>query len=190
MGRRPRQQFRNQPNLNEPWEKVVVGEVDQECADWKLQIELAEERNEKWERRCKRLIKRYREDRADGSTDDGKAGSRRMNIFWSNVETLTPCVYGREPVPIAERRFLDQDKTGRIGSQILERAMRYEMSFCGFHDAVQQCVQDYLIVGRGVSWLRYKPIIGPATSLADKGDDELTDRSGMPADPENESHPE
>lgn len=190
MARRPRQQFRNQPNLGEAWEKAVVGDVDQDCADWKLQIELAEERNEKWERRCKRLIKRYREDRGDGSDGDGKAGSRRMNIFWSNVETLTPCVYGREPVPIAERRFLDQDKTGRIASQILERAMRYEMSFCGFHDFVNQCVQDYLIVGRGVAWLRYKPIIGPATSLTDEGDDELTDRSGMPSTPEDEAHPE
>jgi hypothetical protein len=191
---RKRPQFRNQPNLEEPWEGSIVGEADQECADWKLQIELAEERNEKWERKCKRIVKRYREDRGSsgggGDSDSAGAGSRRMNIFWSNVETLTPSVYGREPVPIAERRFLDQDKTGRVGSQILERAMRYEMGFCGFHDTLQQSVQDYLIVGRGVAWLRYKPIIGAATSLTDMGDDELTDRSGMPADPEDDPNPE
>lgn len=148
------------------------------CADWKLQIELAEQRNEKWAKRSKRIIKRYREDRPDGDT----AMPRRMNILWSNVQTLQPCVYGRQPVPIAERRFLDRDDTGRVASMILERVLRYEMAFCGFHDSVTQSVLDYLLVGRGVAWLRYKPIIGPATSLTDRGDDELTDRLGMPDD--------
>src|SRR5579872_4783660 len=152
------------------------------CADWKLQIELAEQRNEKWERRCKRIIKRYREERPDGDgTASGiSAGQKRMNVLWSNVQTLKPCVYGRQPVPIAERRFLDRDDTGRVGSQILERALRYEMNFCGFHDTVEQSVEDYLLVGRGVAWLRYKPIIGQASSMTDMGDDELTDQSGLP----------
>jgi hypothetical protein len=155
------------------------------CADWLLQIKLAEQRNERWEKRCERIIRRYREERpsGDGSTSGGViAGQRRMNVLWSNVQTLKPCVYGRQPVPIAERRFLDRDDTGRIGSQILERALRYEMNFCGFHDTVEQAVDDYLLVARGVAWLRYKPIIGQASSMTDMGDDELGDKEGEPAD--------
>lgn len=184
MATSPRRRKRQFANQDEPGKAIMASspiEADQECADWKLQIELAEDRNERWERRCKRIIKRYREETATGdSGGDAPSGARRMNVLWSNVQTLLPCVYGRQPVPIAERRFLDQDTTGRVASQILERALRYEMGDCGFHDAAEQCVLDYLLVGRGVAWLRYKPVIGHASSITDMGDDELTDRAGMP----------
>jgi hypothetical protein len=166
-------------------------ERKQLCADWLLQIKLAEKRNENWARRCKKIIKRYRGEAPDGDGTTGSgltAGSRRMNVLWSNVQTLKPCVYGRQPVPIAERRFLDRDDTGRIGSQILERAMRYEMNFCGFHDTVEQAVDDYLLVARGVAWLRFKPIIGRASSMTDIGDDETTDEQGEPPANDDEPH--
>lgn len=141
------------------------------CASWLLQIELAEQRDEKFVKRGKKILKRYREERPD----EDVGAPRRMNVLWSNVQTLSPSVYGREPVPIAERRFLDRDVVGRVASQMLERTMRYEMGDCGFHDVSQQCVLDYLTVGRGVAWLRYKPIVGQASSLTDLGDDEITD---------------
>jgi len=147
--------------------------------DWLLQIKLAEHRNEKWEKRCKKIVKRYRNQHIDDSSDKG-SGTSGMNVLWSNVETLQPSIYGREPVPIAERRFLDKDVTGRVASQILERSMRYEMGDCGFHDSVEQCVKDYLLVGRGVAWMRFKPIIGQDTSLADRGDDDLNGAMGDP----------
>lgn len=180
---RPKRQFANQDiEAAVDVRKVTVGDVSPEdmklCADWKLQIKLAQKRNSTWEKRCERIIKRYREERPSQDVE-GNSGAKRMNILWSNVETLQPSVYGREPVPIAERRFLDRDDTGRIASQILERSLRYEMPFCGFHDTTQQCVLDYLLVGRGQAWLRYKPIIGPASSLEDMGDDDIENLEGM-----------
>ena len=36
------------------------------CADWLLQMKLAEKRNERWEARCRKIIKRYRDDIRDG----------------------------------------------------------------------------------------------------------------------------
>ena len=53
-----------------------------------------------------------------------------------------------------------------------------EMGDCGFGDTVEQNIKDYLLVGRGVPWLRYKPVIGRATSLADRGDDDLSGQDG------------
>ena len=181
--KRPKRQFANQ-DVDTEVSVRKEGRTDAQnlCADWMQQIKLAEERNEKWNRRSKRIIKRYREDRQETDSASGAlmGGPKRMNILWSNVQTLLPCVYGREPTPIAERRFLDKDSTGRVASQILERALRYEMNFCGFHDTVEQCVLDYLLVGRGVPWIRYKPIIGQSSSLTDRGDDQLTDKEGEP----------
>jgi hypothetical protein len=163
-------------------------------ADWKLQIKLAEKRNDKWEKRCDKIIKRYRSEHMDPVTNAvGSTGSGMgMNVLWSNVQTLQPCVYGRQPVPICERRFLDKDVTGRVASQILERGLRYEMSDSGFHDTVEQAVLDYLLPGRGVAWLRYEPVIGQESSLADRGDDELSDDMGDPAHalPEEDQDPE
>lgn len=148
------------------------------ASDWKTQIELAERRNDIWEKRCERIIKRFRDERTGTSTSGAELDvPRRMNILWSNVQTLKPSIYGREPLPVAERRFLDRDPIGRVASQILERALRYEMTESGFHDTVDQAVQDYLLVGRGTVWLRYKPLFGPATSLTDRGNDEI-DPSG------------
>ena len=147
------------------------------AADWLLQMKLAEKRNDKWERRCKKIIKRYRNERFDDD-NEGAKDRRGMNVLWSNVETLSPSIYGREPVPICERRFLDKDVVGRVAAQILERALRYEMGDCGFGDTVEQNIQDYLLVGRGVPWLRYKPVIGRATSLTDRGDDDLSGQDG------------
>lgn len=142
---------------------------------WKTNIELAERRNEVWEKRCDRIVKRYRDERVGGQTGGMEQydQARRMNILWSNVQTLKPSIYSREPMPVAERRFLDKDVIGRAASQILERALRYEMSESGFHDTVDMVVQDYLLVGRGTAWLRYKPLFGPATSLTDRGNDEI-----------------
>jgi hypothetical protein len=195
LATRPRRrQFANQDNTAKVDAAIVQTDAPDEekelCADWKLQIELAEERNSQWETRCKRIIKRYREDRPDEvNGGGGGAGTRRMNVLWSNVQTLQPSIYSRQPIPIAERRFLDRDVTGRVASQMLERAIRYEMEDCGFHDATEQCVLDYLLVGRGVAWLRYKPVIGQATSMEDHGDDELTDRAGMPPSNEEDDQP-
>lgn len=159
---------------------VEAADVNSECAAWKLQIKLAEKRNERWESRSKKIIKRFREERPDEGQNVGSP--MRMNVLWSNIQTLQPSVYGREPVPICERRFLDRDVVGRVAAQILERSMRYELPDSGFHDTMDQCVLDYLLVGRGVPWLRFKPVIGPASSQEDLGDDELQTHDGDPLD--------
>lgn len=160
-------------------EKIEPLSVD----DWKLQIKLAQRRNDEWERRCDDLVKRYRAEHLKPVTNAvGSVGAGSgMNVLWSNVQTLQPSIYGRQPVPICERRFLDRDVTGRVASQILERGLRYEMGDCGFHDTVEQCVLDYLLPGRGVAWLRYEPVIGQEeSSLPDRGDDQLENEFGEP----------
>ena len=172
------------PSLDIPGpgtDKPVVNDWDRTtdenrklAADWKTQVELSERRTDVWEKRCERILKRYRDERMGGSSQIGdQDGPRRMNVLWSNVQVLKPSIYGREPLPIAERRFLDRDPIGRVAAQILERALRYEISDSGFHDTIDQNVQDYLLTGRGTAWLRYKPIFGPATSLTDHGNDEI-----------------
>ena len=89
-----------------------------------------------------RFVKRYRDERYRVSNEDG---ARRYSSYGLNVEILKPALYGRVPIPIAERRFKDKDPTGRGAAQIIERALRNEVEICGYHEAMGQAVNDYLL---------------------------------------------
>ncbi len=109
------------------------------------------------------IIRRYRDERASNIT---KADAmRRMNTLWMNTNILKPALYSRCPIPIVERRFLDKDPKARLSAQMLERATRTEIEFNGLHASLGKAVWDYLLVGRGVVWVRYEPEIEEGDSL-------------------------
>jgi hypothetical protein len=121
-------------------------------ARWTAEIRMYERAATSWEGRSKKLIKRYKDERG---IRDG-AGVR-YNVLWSNVQTLLPAIYARTPKPDIERRFKDADKTGRYASQVLERCVDYFVQQDGFNATVRQAVLDYLLPGRGTTWVRYAP---------------------------------
>lgn len=145
---------------------------------WLNEIEKAEKRDEKsFIRRGKRIVKRYRDERGD--TDTGMRGSKRkFNILWSNVQTLKPALFGRMPEPVCERRFLDHDPVGRIASTILERTLRYDIEDNGFQDSMSRAVEDLLLPGRGVVWLRYEPRFGEEISPKQEGGTPYDEKGG------------
>ncbi len=117
---------------------------------------------------------RYRDER----TKTDAESRRRYNSLWSNVEILMPAIYGRTPLPLAERKFGDKDPIARGAAQILERALRNEIDICGFHDAMTQAVRDYLLPGRGTIWVRYEPQISRGVSLAGEDSIDMKDNEG------------
>lgn len=135
--------------------------------------------SEKWQRRyldrAKRVIRRYRNvvaldgDGIVSSDDDNTAGwNRRYALLWSNVETLKPAVYARTPNPVVTRRYRDPDPVGKITSDILERALKFGIDAYDFDDRMQLCRDDYLIVGRAQSWIRYVPHVGSVGAPEDE----------------------
>jgi hypothetical protein len=49
---------------------------------------------------------------------------------------------------------------GRVAATILERTIDYELrQYTDFHSALSNCVEDRLLPGRGVAWVRYEPKI-------------------------------
>lgn len=133
----------------------------------------------RWLRRGTTIEKRYRDER--NRTDE--EGQRRYNALWANVEILTPALYGKQPVPVCERRFRDKDPVGRGAAQMIERALRNEIEICGFDEAMRQALRDYLLVGRGSLWVRYEPKFEEGTSIPN--DDEM-DQSDAQGDIEDE----
>lgn len=149
---------------------IAITKDQEMAAHWKTQIEQCDKANNKWLKRAEKISRNYRDER----DDQDKGVAKRLNLFWSNVQTLKPVIYSKTPVPIVERRFLDKDPIGRTASIILERALRYEVAMCGFDATMRRCRDDYLIPGRGQAWVRYDPKFGSPISPEQTAEDDIT----------------
>jgi hypothetical protein len=119
---------------------------------WLVEIDQAEKWCRDWHETAKKCLKRYRDDR-----NELQKTQRRINIFWSNVETLKPALYARRAKPVVERRFRDADPIGKAAAETLERATTFATDSDQFDEVIRQARDDRLIVGRGTAWLRYVP---------------------------------
>lgn len=157
---------------------------------WLDQLDGYKQEYKNWEKRCERIIKRYRDERQEKS--DGRPDvSTKFNALWSNVQTLSPAVYKKAPQPVIERRYLDKDPIARFASMTLERSLEVTIEECYFHPSTQKAVLDYLLVGRGVIWNRYEPTYGTPEDLGptptdDEGQNTSEADRAVPDDQEQE----
>ena len=122
----------------------VVGQYDNEFS--------------KWNARVKKILKRYRDDTRGQTLTE----SAKFNILWSNVQTLKPAVYAKLPKADISRRFGDNDPVGRVASQLIERAIDFEIEhYPDYRATMNHCVEDRFLGGRGTAWLRYEPHTSP-----------------------------
>lgn len=124
---------------------------------WVLEIERYERKAEKFGKQGKRIIERF-----TAAKKDENAATTTFNLLWSNVQTLQPALYSKDPTPEVERRFKDKDPIGRAASEVLERCCTNLLATQKFGDVVRQAVLDRLLPGRGVMWARYLPHFRPA----------------------------
>jgi hypothetical protein len=108
----------------------------------------------KWEARTTKIVRRYRDDNRNQNTNE----TAKFNILWSNVQTLIPAVYARLPKADVSRRFGDNDPVARVASQLIERALDFEIEhYTDFRSTMKHAVEDRFLGGRGVAWVRYEP---------------------------------
>lgn len=151
----------------------VTGSSDQKPAEqtpaefvkyWMDQLGAYDDEFKEWSSRCKKIIRRYRDERSEKS-DGTVSGGARFNCLWSNVQTLQPAIYIKPPKPVAERRYLDKDPLARLASMTLERALEVQIDVGKLHKAMKKSVLDYLLCGRGTTWERYEPTYGEAVDI-------------------------
>jgi hypothetical protein len=126
--------------------------TDNTVTRWVKEIELYEAKAEGWETKSKKILRRYKDERNARETKES-----RYNILWSNIQTLLPALYSKNPKPDFQRRFLDADPVGRVTCQVLERATSFTLDKEDFFLTARQCVTDRLLPGRGTVWIRYVP---------------------------------
>lgn len=124
---------------------------------WRKDIAAAEKYFQKWERRARKIVRRYTLEYSELSI--AETARTTYPILWSNMETLEPAVYTRPPQPVAVRRFRDTDPVARLAGEVIERSCAVMVEKCGLDEMMRAVRKDFLLVGRGTAWFRYRPRI-------------------------------
>lgn len=139
---------------------------------WAVEISLAKKRMKGWRESAKKLWDLYH----------GKSVSRKKNSYnalYANTEILAPSVYNTLPTPDVRRRFAQDDPIGKAVSEVMNRSLTFNAETTNFNAEVLDDVLDMLIVGRGISRVRYVP------DLVQVGD---VDQTGKTEDETNLGH--
>lgn len=135
----------------------------------------------KWEERCRKIIKRFRDDTRDQTNNE----AAKFNVLWSNVQTLKPAVYAKLPKADVSRRHRDNDPVGRVAALLLERALDFEIEhYPDFRSTMAADVQDRFLGGRGSAWARYEPHVRAQDEPEDglQITEDADEADGQPAD--------
>ena len=126
---------------------------------WIDEINLAERELQPWWRAGDVIIRRFKNENRNrgGGRPSVDYLARRFAVLWSNVQTLQPAIYAKQPVPMVDRRYRDEDPVGKVASDVLERAIGFSLDQYDFDGRLKHCVLDYLLPGRGQVWVRYIP---------------------------------
>lgn len=157
---------------------------------WMTALEDSDRWMQNYMERCKRIIRRYRNERPMGEGNAPPSPDiRRFAILWSNIQTLGPAIYARTPNPVVTRRYKDSNPVGRYASEVLERALSYSMDQYEFDDHIKLARDDFLLLARATVWVRYIPHqavddernINPQIEIEDEGPS-ITDTAEYPTE--------
>lgn len=122
---------------------------------WLNQITNAQKDARKYYDSGKKVLDRYKNEGTDIPAN--APIDNRMNVLWSNVQTIMPALYAKSPTPDVARRHRDKDPVGRWGAVVLERALEYQLDAYDVDYDIRAAVLDYLLPGRGQVWVSYEP---------------------------------
>lgn len=124
--------------------------------DWLADIAQAEKDMDPYNKRAKKLQEIYTKGKSETTVVD-----RKFAILWSNIETLKPAVYAKQPQPAVNRRYADRDIVARTVADVLQRSLGTTFDLADIDLCIRHARDDFLLVGRGTAWVRYVPSFEP-----------------------------
>jgi len=124
---------------------------------WDKEIQKANRYFQKAREHGKAVYVRYQDDRSDNML--GISGLRRVNIFYSNVNTIKQSLFNSLPKPDVSRVHKGdyEDDVARVAALILQRGLTYEVNCAKvFKDAIECAILDKLVPGIGQVWVRFE----------------------------------
>jgi hypothetical protein len=129
-----------------------------EATFWQRQLELSDKDHEAWLKQGDDVVERYK----GASTSTSKDARKKANILYSNTEVLKAALFAKMAKPDVRRRFSDQDPTGRIVAELLERALIYTNDCNDSESQIGHAIEDYCLPGRGIERVHYEAKTGSA----------------------------
>jgi hypothetical protein len=118
---------------------------------WLDEIKDAKKREDDFRKDGERVLKIYGAEKNETTP---------FNVLFSNTETLLPALYSAVPRPVVNRRFKDEDPQGKASATAGQRALEFLLDtnvdgYETFDEAMNHCVLDALLPGRGVATVKY-----------------------------------
>ena len=146
-------QSRAQFEAPEDIKKIEANPDKARVLRWLSELQNSEKVFEGYHKRADEIARRYRDEREEGE----KNTDRRYNALWSMTQTLKPLLFGEHPVPFVTRQHDDDDPQGRDAALLLQRLLTVKAESDHFYDALNEAVDDYVLAGRGTTWVTYMP---------------------------------
>lgn len=148
---------------------------------WSAEIKLARKEFERYQKRCKKIVRRYR---AESESDfSEEAETHGLQLLWSTVQTQVPAIYQFPPSAEVSRRFKTKDPVSRTAALVLERYLQVDSDRDGIGDELLLVLLDRLLCDRGQMWVEYEPVIGKVpqeVSLVPQPDGSFQTAGGQP----------
>lgn len=121
---------------------------------WDNRLDKAEKFLEKAHNHGRKVYRRYKDDRSD----DNMFHFKRVNLFYSNVNTLKESLFNSMPKPEVSRvqRGDFEDEPSRVAALIMQRGLTYEINASEtFDEAISSAIIDRLVPGIGQVWITF-----------------------------------
>lgn len=123
-------------------------------ASWDTKIEKAEKFLKSAHEHGRKVYERYKDERKD------RAGNlKRVNLFYSNVNTVKESLFNSMPkleVNRVQKGDVDDD-VGRVAALIVQRGLTYEVNCSeAFEESIDSAILERLVPGLGQVWVSFE----------------------------------
>ena len=105
-----------------------------------------------WNQRCDNIDKQYANLDALASIER----DRQFQMFWANIQVLSPSIYARPPKPVVVPKFKDRRPVFTTASEMAERCTTVAFDMTRIHDTMLAVRNDLTLYNRGVIWIRHE----------------------------------
>jgi hypothetical protein len=128
---------------------------------WREQIAKQEKAYSDFRAGGDRIIDRYRIEKANAQQ---ASLQDRYNMLYSSTETMRPSLYAQTPKCEVKQRHRDRaNPVVAAACGLIESTIGYAIEEVDFDEVLENAIEDYMLPGMGVVWVRYEPVMKDQT---------------------------
>jgi len=125
---------------------------------WATELKASQKARSKWHKQADDIVRKFRGQATSKEQRFAEQGAR-LNLFHSNIKTLSDMMYGNTPkIDVARRYAQPEDDVGRVSAEMMERLLNLDLANDGadFDAVMRSALQDRLLAGLGCAKCRYE----------------------------------